>query len=423
MMKSEPENSPPVVRDKSPKPPGVLPKNVQAWVLIGVATVMVCVLAFSGGQSSPSGRTDPLSKDDAVTDPNAARIQEYRNRLEAEARKLEAERQRLKQATAALMTEPPEPEPEASPPFQSYGYYRPTETATPQKTALEQERERREYESLFASNVALTYREDDGPTKIAIPTNPPSQQAASPWAIPYPAVWPPSPPSTAPAQPANQPAQPQPAADRPRTVSGTNSPNRATGKQYRLFEGAWIEAVLTNRLNATFTGPVNCMVTTNVYSHDRQHILIPQGSRVLGEARRVDQLGQQRVAVSFHRIVMPDGYSVSLDQFQGLNQVGETGLKDKVNHHYMRIFGASLALGAIAGFSLHNTNQGLNQSGTDAYRAGVAQNLGQSGTRILDRFLNILPTLTIREGHRVKIYLSGDLFLPAYDRHQIPSDL
>ena len=138
---------------------------------------------------------------------------------------------------------------------------------------------------------------------------------------------------------------------------------------------------------------------------------------------RVDQLGQQRVAVSFHRIVMPDGYSVSLDQFQGLNQVGETGLKDKVNHHYMRIFGASLALGAIAGFSLHNTNQGLNQSGMDAYRAGVAQNLGQSGTRILDRFLNIPPTLTIREGHRVKIYLSGDLLLPAYDRHQMPSDL
>jgi hypothetical protein len=67
-----------------------------------------------------------LAKGDAVTDPNAARIQEYRNRLEAEARKLEAERQRLKQATAALMTEPPEPEPEVGPPpFQPSGYYRP----------------------------------------------------------------------------------------------------------------------------------------------------------------------------------------------------------------------------------------------------------------------------------------------------------
>ena len=135
------------------------------------------------------------------------------------------------------------------------------------------------------------------------------------------------------------------------------------------------------------------------------------------------EVGQQRVAVSFHRIIMPDGYSVSLDQFQGLNQVGETGLKDKVNHHYTRIFGSSLALGAIAGFSLGNTNQGLTQSGTDAYRAGVAQSFGQSGARVLDRFLNILPTVTIREGHRVKIYLAGDLLIPAYERHEMPSDL
>ena len=72
------------------------------------------------------------------------------------------------------------------------------------------------------------------------------------------------------------------------------------------------------------------MVTTNVYSHDRQHLLIPQGTRVLGEVHRVDHFGQERVAVFFHRLIMPDGYSLSLDRFHGLNQVGETGLKDKV---------------------------------------------------------------------------------------------
>ena len=78
-----PENSQdpiPQIRDKAPKPPGVLPKNVQAWVLIGVATVMVCVLAFSGGRSPQSGSGDPTRKDDTVVDPSAARIQEYRNR-------------------------------------------------------------------------------------------------------------------------------------------------------------------------------------------------------------------------------------------------------------------------------------------------------------------------------------------------------
>ena len=421
MPHTDPKEPVPQVRDKRPQPPGVLPKNVQAWVLIGVATVMVCVLAFSGGQAPSPGQADLLAKDDAVTDPNAARIQEYRNRLEAEARKLEAERQRLKQATAELMAEPPHSEPEVGESFQSSGYYRQPEPAS-QKTAVERERERREYESLFASNFALTYRKGDQPAPDSAAPNPPQQPTAAPWPISYQTPWPSTPPAVATPLPGTKLEELKPAPEPPSTQSA-DPPNRATGKPYRLFEGTWIEAVLTNRLNATFTGPVNCMVTTNVYSHDRQHVLIPQGTRVLGEARRVDQLGQQRVAVSFHRIVMPDGYSASLDQFQGLNQIGETGLKDKVNNHYTRIFGASLALGAIAGFSLHNTNQGLNQSGMDAYRAGVAQNLGQSGTRILDRFLNILPTLTIREGHRVKIYLSDDLLLPAYERHQMPSDL
>ena len=64
MPQQENDTSPPTVRDRAPKPPGVLPKNVQAWVLIGVATVMVCVLAFSGGQSPSPGRTDPLAEDD-----------------------------------------------------------------------------------------------------------------------------------------------------------------------------------------------------------------------------------------------------------------------------------------------------------------------------------------------------------------------
>lgn len=411
----------PTIRDKAPKPPGVLPKNVQAWVLIGVATVMVCVLALSGGRSPQPGVGHLTRNDDAVVDPNEARIQEYRNRLEAEARKLEAERDRLKQATASLITEQSEPDPATGPPpFSSYGYYQ-TEPAptTPQKSALEQERERREYESLFASNVVLTYRDGDSPEKVE-PSAMPAHQQAVAWPTTYPTAGPPPSPSPTVAQPEKAPP---PARVQSEPARSADELNRSSGKQYRLFEGTWIETVLTNRLNATFTGPVNCMVTTNVYSHDRQHVLIPQGSRVLGEARRVDQFGQERVAVSFHRIIMPDGYSVSFDQFQGLNQVGETGLKDKVNHHYVRIFGASLALGAIAGFSLGNTNQGLTQSGTDAYRAGVAQSLGQSAARVLDRFLNILPTVTIREGHRVKIYLAGDLLIPAYERHEMPSDL
>jgi type IV secretory pathway VirB10-like protein len=106
-----------------------------------------------------------------------------------------------------------------------------------------------------------------------------------------------------------------------------------------------------------------------------------------------------------------------------LNQIGETGLRDQVNHHYGQVFGISLAVGAIAGLATINTGSGLNASGVDAYRQGVATNLSQSSLRILDKYLNVLPTFTIREGHRIKVILSDDLELPAYERHKMASDL
>jgi type IV secretion system protein VirB10 len=135
---------------------------------------------------------------------------------------------------------------------------------------------------------------------------------------------------------------------------------------------------------------------------------------VLGEARPVTSFGQSRLAVVFHRVLLPNGRRVDLEAFHGLNQIGETGLRDQVDHHYAQIFGASLAVGAIAGLAQARTSVGLDATALDAYRQGAATNLAQSSARILDRFLNLLPTVTILEGHRIKVYLSNDLELPAY---------
>ena len=79
--------------------------------------------------------------------------------------------------------------------------------------------------------------------------------------------------------------------------------------------------------------------------------------------------------------------------------------------------GVSVAIGAIAGLAQSNTNYGGNVSGTQAYEQGVANSLSQTSLHILDRYLNILPILTIREGHRIKVYLTQDLMLPAFDKH------
>jgi type IV secretion system protein VirB10 len=183
-----------------------------------------------------------------------------------------------------------------------------------------------------------------------------------------------------------------------------------------MLEGTVIEAVLLNRLDGTFAGPVAALVTSPVYSLDRQHLVIPAGAKVLGSAAAVESWGETRLAVRFHRLVMPDGHAYSLDLFKGLSQVGETGLRDRTNRHYGQAFGASLAIGALSGLAQMQTHSGLNMSFADTAGQGAGASLASSAARVLDRYLNVLPTVTIREGYRLKVYLTNDLELPPYGR-------
>ena len=177
-----------------------------------------------------------------------------------------------------------------------------------------------------------------------------------------------------------------------------------------------IEAVLLNRIDGTFAGPVACLVTTPVYTQDRQRVVIPAGARVLGAAAPVQAWGEARLAVTFHRLLMPDGHSYTLDLLKGLDAAGETGLRDRVDRHYAQVFGASLAIGALSGLAQLNTRTGFNTADFgDEFRQSAGASLSNSTSRILDRYLNVLPTITIREGHRIKVYLTSDLELPAYD--------
>jgi type IV secretory pathway VirB10-like protein len=425
------------VRNQTMKPPGILPKNTQTWVIAGLATAMVAAIALSGN-GSKSKAPAPLPRQGAVIDPNAARIAEYRNRLEEETRKLAAEEATLNQTKQSAAGSDPRVaaamQPGGAPNTYVVQQPPPPDDRLSAKRQLEAERERREYSSLFASNVALTFRKDSQEKENTSPVAsapPVPATTAYPYVYTFPPIAPPTNvgASQGVAPPADQArgrtpqAENQDPSDRQRSHAKPDPElTLADGQNYRLLEGTILETILTNRLNGSLAGPVNTMLTTDVYSHDRQHLLIPQGSRVLGEVKPVASFGQQRLAVVFHRIIMPDRYSISLDQFQGLNQIGETGLRDQVNHHYLEIFGISIAIGAIAGLSQANTLYGISESATDAYRQGFASSLSQSSLRILDRFLNILPTFTIREGYRIKIYLASDLLLPAYDHHKIPND-
>ena len=177
----------------------------------------------------------------------------------------------------------------------------------------------------------------------------------------------------------------------------------------RIYEGSFLEGVLVTQLNGDFPGPVLAAVSVPYYSADRQRMVIPRGARVVGSASATIGQDQERLAIGFHRLIFPDGRWVSLD-FHGLNQIGEGALKDHVNRHYFAMFASVGAIGIISGLTLRGSDPYA--GGRQGFQAGAGQGLAQGATSILDRFLNRLPTLTIRAGHRLRIWFTSDVLVP-----------
>ena len=405
--------NPPAVTDRRPVPRGVLPKGVQTWVMAGLALGMLAIMLIVGRPDPPAR---PAATTAPVPAPSADRVRDYQDRLRA----LEA------QALRDAQTNAPAAEPT---PLR----YEETGTPPPQDP-IEAERKRREYESLFASNVALSRRPEAERPDVGRPLS--STPASSRTDTLNPSVddiadavlrasaransVTPTPAPGSSQQTTSTLGLSTPTASaqsiEPRTPAQTD-PISPSGPLHRLLEGTIIDTVLTNRLDGSSESPVNCLVTNPVYSHSGRHVVIPGGARILGETKPVRGFGEARLAVSFHRLLMPDGRTYRLDQFKGLNQIGDAGLRDRVNQHYLSTFGAAAAVGLISGLSQYLGSAGLARGDGDrtiVIAGGVGDATSQATLQVMNRFLNRLPTITIREGHRVKVYLTGDLELPAY---------
>jgi type IV secretory pathway VirB10-like protein len=400
-----PEN-PSGLRDKRVRPEGVVPKQAQGYVVAGLAVLILMAVMFSKNHAKPMPKETASSPLAASTDMNQRKIQELEQDLSADQRESQKAQQARNNNTSvpainASVTNAPTAQTAgvASPVAQ----LPPPATTEPPRDPIADAEKAMAFKARFASNLVSA---DAGALR-------PSAEPAGPGdTVPaHSSSLPPTAPTQAVATPAAAPNKRAPEVNL----------NSAHGQPLAVFEGTTIDTVLVDRLDGEFAGDVKVMVTNPVYSEDRQHVLIPEGTFILGTAQKVSGLGQKRLALTFHRMLMPDKYSVDLDQFHGLDQAGETGIKDKVNNHYVEIFGASIALGVISGAAeATNLNQGYNQSGTEAYKSGIASSLSQSSSNVLDRFINIPPTITIRNGHRIKVYITQDMLLPAYENHDMP---
>jgi type IV secretory pathway VirB10-like protein len=388
--------------DRRPTPEGVVSKQSQAYVMAGLAVLILFAVLFSKSrQRTVMPAAQSSSTYAAPSEINERKIQDLKEELNKAQRSSEQEAHPASGPNASAI-----PDVGGAPPM-------------PQMPAPEVQRDpiadaekQIAFKSRFASNL-ISSEPPQTPPQSGPPSPVPQSSALRTVA------------SADSFNPLVQKAlQLGVTGDKPVTPEkhpAEVNVNAASGQPYVLFEGTTIDTTLLNRLNGDFAGPVKVMVTNPVYSHDRQHVLVPEGTFLLGDAQKVDHFGQKRLAVSFHRMIMPDGYSVDLDKFHGLSQIGETGLTDQINNHYLEIFGVSIAVGLITGAADATTNtSAVNLSNSDAIKESAVASIAQSASHVLDRFLNILPTITIREGLRIKIYLTEDLLLPAYENHAVP---
>jgi type IV secretion system protein VirB10 len=419
----------PTLRRNIEVPKGVLQKNLKTFVYLGAALLVIVAALFSS-----SGKKTPAQQASTKWQPPQPTLQDNtENNVQELKNQLKAERQKEKQATIpADATGDPVLAPAMPAQQAAAATYGPTGIAAPcvlgrpcpqvqqgnmqiQLTPVQQqaqliaakERERTD-DSRFASNLVYSRSAEQ-----------PQQQGEM-----MPAGY-----DHAQRQANSSLVVPEAEGKHGDTLGGYKRPleanvDSATGQPYLIYEGSILDTVLMNRLDGDVVGPIKVLVSIPMYSHDRQHVIIPEGAVVLGEAKKIGAAGlgqQRRMALVFHRLIMPDGYSVDLDQFHGLDQIGEEGLKDRVNNHYLQIFGTSIALGVVAGASEIMQGGGtITTSGSQAFTNGTAASVSQSATTILDRFIQIPPTITIREGRRVKVYFTQDLLLPAYSNHTIP---
>jgi type IV secretory pathway VirB10-like protein len=198
---------------------------------------------------------------------------------------------------------------------------------------------------------------------------------------------------------------------------------------YEVKAGTIIPAVLVGGMNSDLPGQVLAQVRENVRDTvTGNHVLIPQGSRLVGIYDSNVTYGQERLIVAWNRIIYPDGSSLNLKGMPGIDQSGYAGLSDEVDNHYLRIFGSAILMSAItAGIQLSQPNSGASVFGGSTFQTpspaqvaagALGQQMGQTALHMIQKNLNIQPTITVRNGEPFNIFVTADLLLPQNIRIQ-----
>jgi type IV secretory pathway VirB10-like protein len=198
---------------------------------------------------------------------------------------------------------------------------------------------------------------------------------------------------------------------------------------YTVMAGSVFPAVLISGINSDLPGPILAQVSENVFdSATGRHLLVPQGSRLIGTYQNASTYAQQRVQIAWRRLIFPNAASMNLGQMPGADRSGYAGFSDQIDNHYLATFGtaavmslisAGQAVGQMAAFGGGGSygpygyyQPGQWEMASQAAGSAASGQLGQLGQQMIARGLNRPPTLEIRPGYKFDLLVTQDLVFP-----------
>lgn len=192
---------------------------------------------------------------------------------------------------------------------------------------------------------------------------------------------------------------------------------RMAGQKYEVKTGAVIPSVMVTGINSDLPGNIIAQVSQNVFdSATGNHLLLPQGAKLFGVYDSRVIYGQERVLVAWNRVMFPDGSAVTLGAMPGSDMAGNAGYTDEVNNHYFRIFGSAVLMSMMSG-GMAFTMDSLDNSASNRDKptlqnemgSALAAQLGQTTLQLLQKNLNIKPSLEIRPGYQFNVIVTKDM--------------
>lgn len=196
------------------------------------------------------------------------------------------------------------------------------------------------------------------------------------------------------------------------------SAKRNTNTHYKILQGKLLSAVLETAVDSDLPGMVRAVINKDIYSDTGDVVLLPKGTRLIGQYSSSIAIGQTRVIIAWTRAITPQYVDIALGS-PGTDQLGQAGMTGEVDTHFWKVFGTSALLSVLGvAASSVNTGSNPNQLTGNPYQAAVSQGVLNTSNTVLQSKTDIQPTIRVAQGALIQVFVARDLDFSAVFRQR-----